>query len=37
VTSRLLRASLGSPGYDDMRATLRAAGATTVAGDGPGR
>jgi hypothetical protein len=33
VTSRLLRASLGSPGYDDMRATLRAAGTTTVAGD----
>jgi hypothetical protein len=30
MTSRLLRASLGSPGYDDMRATLRAAGATTV-------
>lgn len=33
MTSRLLRASLGSPGYDDMRATLRSAGATTVAGD----
>jgi Glycosyl hydrolases family 38 N-terminal domain/Glycosyl hydrolases family 38 C-terminal domain len=33
LTSRLLRASLGSPGYDDMRATLRAVGATTVAGD----
>ncbi|MGN9909796.1 glycoside hydrolase family 38 C-terminal domain-containing protein [Phytohabitans sp. LJ34] len=33
MTSRLLRASLGSPGYDDMRATLRAAGATAVAGD----
>ena len=31
MTSRLLRARLGSPGYEDMRATLRAAGAATVA------
>ena len=30
MTSRLLRASLGSPGYDEMRATLRAAGTTRV-------
>jgi hypothetical protein len=30
MTSRLLRASLGSPGYDEMRANLRAAGAVTV-------
>jgi hypothetical protein len=35
MTSRLLRASLGSPGYDDMRATLRAAGtATAIDADG---
>ncbi|GAA4696667.1 glycoside hydrolase family 38 C-terminal domain-containing protein [Phytohabitans rumicis] len=33
MTSRLLRASLGSPGYDDMRGTLRAAGMTAIAGD----
>ncbi|HEV7708229.1 MAG TPA: hypothetical protein VGP16_08545, partial [Asanoa sp.] len=31
MTSRLLRARLGSPGYEDMRATLRAAGTATVA------
>ena len=31
MTTRLLRASLGSPGYEDMRATLRGAGAETVA------
>ena len=30
MTTRLLRASLGSPGYDDMRATLRDAGTTVV-------
>ncbi len=30
MTSRLLRASLGAPGYDGMRATLRAAGAEAV-------
>ncbi|MEJ3745765.1 glycoside hydrolase family 38 C-terminal domain-containing protein [Actinomycetes bacterium KLBMP 9797] len=32
MTSRLLRASLGSPGYDDMRDTLRAAGTVAIAG-----
>ncbi|GLH97499.1 glycoside hydrolase family 38 N-terminal domain-containing protein [Phytohabitans aurantiacus] len=32
MTSRLLRASLGSPGYDDMRSTLSGAGTVVVAG-----
>lgn len=31
MTSRLLRASLGSPGYEGMRRVLREQGATTVA------